>query len=370
MDKKLVNIARKAIQENHLIGKVASEQLKDAKHYSGKIADVYWLSDGTGILFRTDRISAFDVVLETLIPYKGVVLTELTKHFARSTDITTAYILEKPDDPNCLRMEKLDMIPIEVIGRRLFGGSGYRDFQQLPLDENGNPDESKPWSPEHNRFYQQYGIVITPDSFAEPDLAAPYFKGEGNLPQWLRLSDWIITPTTKAEIGDHDEGITEAQACKIVGDKWYMLKNTFHLAVYQAEEAVASTGLFLGDTKLEFGFAQDGSIKIGDEIFTGDSSRYYDVEDYAEYMKAIRNGNDARLSQEFSKEMVRQYLIENGLKGTAAVLPEEVVVACSVGYMESLERITGTGIEKFVNLAENPEERIERHIGRLKKVLW
>ena len=367
-EERLTNIARKAIQENHLIREIASEQLKDAEHYSGKIADVYWFQDGTGLLFRSDRISAFDEVLKSLVPNKGVVLTELTKHFARNTNITTAYILEGPDDPNCLKMEKLDMIPIEVIGRKLFGGSGYRDFQALPLDENRKPDESKPWSPEHNRFFQQYEIIISPDSFEEPDLVSPYFKGKGPLPQWLRLNDWIVTPTTKAEQGEHDEGITEGQAFQIVGDKWYVLKNSFHTSVYEAEQAVASTGLFLGDTKLEFGFAKDRVIKIGDEIFTGDSSRYYDTEDYAKYMDTIRAGNlDAKLSQQFSKEMVRQYLIESGLKGKAAELPEEVVVACSVGYMQSLERITGRRIEDYVNPAENPQERIENHIAEVKR---
>jgi len=276
--------------------------------YKGKVRDVYNIDDKYLMMIVSDRISAFDVVLPKGIPYKGQVLNQIAAKFLDATsDIVPNWKIASPD-PAVTFGHKCEPYPVEMIVRAYLTGSSWRTYKAgarsicgIPL-----PDGMK----EHQRF-------------SEP----------------------IITPTTKAEQGSHDEDISREEIITkgIVPEKEYKLMEKYTLEVFKRGSKIAADhGLILVDTKYEFG-KKDGKIYLIDEINTPDSSRYFYADGYQErFEKGLPQ-------KQLSKEFVREWLMANGFQGRAGeVVPEmsdEFVNQISDRYIELYEKITG---EKFV----------------------
>jgi phosphoribosylaminoimidazole-succinocarboxamide synthase len=288
--------------------------------YKGKVRDVYSIDDDYLLMIVTDRISAFDVVLPRGIPYKGQVLNQIASKFLDATkDIVPNWIIAAPD-PNVSFGYKCEPYPVEMIVRAYLTGSSWRTYKAGAREMYGVhfPDGMK----EHQRF-------------AEP----------------------IITPTTKAGHGSHDEDISREEIIKtgLIPEKEYDMIEKYTLEVFRrGSEIAAEHGLILVDTKYEFG-KKDGKIYLIDEINTPDSSRYFYTECYQERF-------DKGLPQkQLSKEFVREWLMANGFQGkTGQKVPEMTggfVNEVSARYIELYEKITG---EKFLKAnISNVSERIE-----------
>jgi|GEM_PF-49273 len=274
--------------------------------YRGKSADVHSLPDNKLMIVRTDRVSAFDVVLPELIPFKGQALTELTAAQFLATSSAMENTLVSRPDPNVLVMQKAEPLDVEFIFRRHITGSLWRDYS-----EKGNRGES-------------YGIRL-PDGLKEGHI----------------FENPIYTPTTKAKVG-HDEAITFDRAAELCGqtkeehnDLVERLTRVFERGEQMAERA----GMILVDTKYEVG-RHDGTLKLIDEIHDMDSSRFWDKSDYHDWQAGQKKGITER-----SKEIVRKFLREEkGYKGQAGVpvphLSEDVVVETALTYMEVCEDMT------------------------------
>ena len=276
--------------------------------YKGKVRDVYNINDKYLLMIVSDRISAFDVVLPKGIPFKGQVLNQIAAKFLDATsDIVPNWKIATPD-PTVTFGHKCEPYPVEMIVRAYLTGSAWRSYKSGAREICGVkiPDGMK----EHQRFE-------TP----------------------------VITPTTKAEQGKHDEDISRSEIIKrgLVSEEEYKLLEKFTMEIFlRGSEIAASHGLILVDTKYEFG-RKDGSIYLIDEINTPDSSRYFYADEYQERF-------DKGLQQkQLSKEFVREWLMANGFQGqTGQVVPEmsdQFVNEVSERYIELYENITG---EKFV----------------------
>jgi phosphoribosylaminoimidazole-succinocarboxamide synthase len=288
--------------------------------YKGKVRDVYNINDKYLLMIVSDRISAFDVVLPKGIPFKGQVLNQIASKFLDATsDIVPNWKIATPD-PTVTFGHKCEPYPVEMIVRAYLTGSSWRTYKSGAREICGVkiPDGMK----EHQRFK-------TP----------------------------IITPTTKAEQGMHDEDISrdEIIARGLVSEKEYKLLEKYTMEVFlRGSEIAASHGLILVDTKYEFG-KKDGRIFLIDEINTPDSSRYFYADEYQERF-------DKGLAQkQLSKEFVREWLMANGFQGqTGQVVPEmsdQFINEVSERYIELYEHITG---EKFIKAdISNVPERIE-----------
>jgi phosphoribosylaminoimidazole-succinocarboxamide synthase len=275
--------------------------------YKGKVRDVYNISDEYLLMIVTDRISAFDVVLPRGIPYKGQVLNQIAAKFLDATsDIVPNWKIASPD-PNVTIGHKCDPYPVEMIVRAYLTGSSWRSYKAGARSICGIPipDGMK----EHQKFDKP-----------------------------------IITPTTKAEQGRHDEDISaeEIISSGLVPENEYMLLEKYTMEIFmRGSEIAARHGLILVDTKYEFG-RRDGKIYLIDEINTPDSSRYFYSDEYQERF-------DKGLQQkQLSKEFVREWLMANNFQGrTGEQVPEmsdEFVTEVSERYIELFENITG---EKF-----------------------
>lgn len=291
--------------------------------YHGKVRDVYNISDSELIMIVSDRISAFDVVLPKGIPFKGQILNQIASKFLDATaDICPNWKISTPD-PMVTAGIACQGLPIEMIVRGYLCGSSWRAYK--------------------NGARSICGVPI-PDGMKENQ----------------KFEKPIITPTTKAEQGMHDEDISKEEILKLglVSPEDYELVEQYTMALFQrGTEIAAERGLILVDTKYEFG-KKDGKIYLIDEIHTPDSSRYF----YAnEYQERFEKGEQQK---QLSKEFVREWLMEHGFQGKEGQqvpeMTEEVVNSISERYIELYENITG---EKFVKAnTEHLLERIHKNV--------
>ncbi len=298
--------------------------------YRGKVRDVYNIDDKYLFMVATDRISAFDVVLPEGIPYKGQVLNQIATMFLEMvSDIVPVWNIASPD-PNVTVGVRCQPFPVEMIVRGFLTGSSWRLYKSGGREICGIP------LPEGMREHQR---------FEKP----------------------LITPTTKAEQGMHDQDISAAEIIRtgLVSEEEYNKLEDYSLKLFmRGSEIAARQGLILVDTKYEFG-KRDGKIYLIDEIHTPDSSRYFYSEGYEE---RFSRGEQQR---QLSKEFVREWLMANGFQGRSGEkVPEmtgEIVTAISDRYIELFERITG---REFVKAdTEDPLMRIERNVNSYLKEL-
>jgi phosphoribosylaminoimidazole-succinocarboxamide synthase len=288
--------------------------------YKGKVRDVYNINDRYLLMIVSDRISAFDVVLPRGIPYKGQVLNQIASKFLDLTrDIVPNWKIDTPD-PTVTIGHKCKPYPLEMIVRAYLTGSSWRSYKTGAREICGNP------IPDGMREHQRFPVPI-------------------------------ITPTTKAEQGKHDEDISREEIIKsgLVSEEEYNLIEKYTMDVFlRGSEIAAQHGLILVDTKYEFG-NKDGIIMLIDEINTPDSSRYFYAYEYQERF-------DKGLPQkQLSKEFVREWLMENGFQGKEGQkvpeMTDDFVLQISERYIELYEKITG---EKFIRTdITNVRQRIE-----------
>ncbi len=274
---------------------------------SGKVRELYALADGTLALIASDRISTFDVVLPTPIPDKGKVLTGLAAYwFARTHELVPNHLLRLGDDGRTMICRRLEMLPIECVVRGYLAGSGWKD-------------------------YRETGAVCghrLPPGLAES----------------ARLPEPIFTPATKATTG-HDENIDEERAAALCGEERFLAAKEAALALYAHAAAHAEArGIIIADTKFEFGSAADGSLLLGDEALTPDSSRFWPAAAYAA----------GGPQPSFDKQFVRDWCERAGWDKTAPgpELPEEIVAGTRARYVEAFERLTGAAFDEYLG---NPE---------------
>ena len=293
--------------------------------YHGKVRDVYNVNDDLMVMIVSDRISAFDVVLPEGIPYKGQVLNQLAAKFLKETeDIVPNWVISTPD-PNVTIGHNCEPYKVEMVIRGYLTGHAWRTYKsgERMLCGVQMPDGMK----EHQKF-------------AQP----------------------ILTPSTKADFGDHDEDISREEILSqgIVTEEDYLVLEDYTRKLFQrGTEIAAKRGLILVDTKYEFGKTKEGKIVLIDEIHTPDSSRYFYAEGYQERQ------DKGETQKQLSKEFVRQWLIENNFQGKdGQQIPEmndEKVIEISNRYIELYEQITG---ETFVKAStENVLNRIEKNVN-------
>lgn len=279
--------------------------------YSGKVRDLYAVQgrDDQVLVVASDRISAYDHVLPTPIPGKGVVLTQMSLWwFAQLADLVDNHVVSAADVPPQVRgramlCRRLDMAPVECVARGYLAGSGWTD-------------------------YRSTGAVC---GVALPD----------GLMEGSRLPEPVFTPATKAELGEHDENITLEQAAGILGATRADDLRDLTLAVYRRAEAIArDRGVILADTKLEFGTppgAPDTAFVLADEVLTPDSSRFWPAEEWT----------PGRTQPSFDKQFVRDWLASPASGWSRAsdrpppALPDDVVERTQQRYAEAYRRLTG-----------------------------
>lgn len=292
--------------------------------YRGKVREVYNINDDLLVMIATDRLSAFDVVLPKGIPYKGQILNQIaTKFMELTSDIVPNWLVATPD-PNVAVGHLCQPFKVEMVIRGYLSGHAAREYVAGKRTICG---------------------VEMPEGLKEND----------------QFPTPIITPTTKADNGSHDEDISrEAILAKgIVSEADYLVLEKYTRALYQrGTEIAASRGLILVDTKYEFGKTKDGQIVLIDEIHTPDSSRYFYAEGYQERQ------NKGEEQKQLSKEFVRRWLIENGFQGKEGqqipFMSDEYIETVSDRYIELFENIIG---EKFVKAdISNINERIEKNV--------
>ena len=292
--------------------------------YRGKVREVYKINDDILVMIATDRLSAFDVVLPEGIPYKGQILNQIATKFMQLTeDIVPNWLIATPD-PNVAIGHLCEPFKVEMVIRGYLSGHAAREYALGKRTICG---------------------VTMPEGLKEND----------------KFSTPIITPTTKADNGSHDEDISREAILTngIVTEEDYLVLEKYTRDLYQrGTEIAASKGLILVDTKYEFGKTKEGKIVLIDEIHTPDSSRYF----YAEGYKERQNNNEEQ--KQLSKEFVRRWLIENGFQGKEGQqIPEmnaTYIATVSDRYIELFENILG---EKFVKEdISNIEERIFNNV--------
>lgn len=292
--------------------------------YHGKVRDVYSIGDDKLVMVASDRISAFDVILPKGIPFKGQVLNQIAAQFLDDTkDICPNWKLATPD-PMVTVGIRCKGYPVEMIVRGYLCGSAWRAYKSGVREICG---------------------VKLPEGMTENQ----------------KFPQPIITPTTKAEIGEHDEDISKEEIISrgLVSAEEYAVLEKYTMALFlRGTEIAAKRGLILVDTKYEFG-KSNGTIYLMDEIHTPDSSRYFYADTYQELFEA------GKPQKQLSKEFVREWLMENGFQGkegqTVPEMTEEIVQSISERYIELYEIIVG---EKFVK-TENVESlnaRIEENV--------
>lgn len=292
--------------------------------YKGKVREVYTLQNDLLVMIATDRLSAFDVVMPKGIPYKGQILNQIaTKMMAQTEDLVPNWLIATPD-PNVAIGHACEPFKIEMVIRGYLSGHAAREYKAGRRLLCGVP---MPDGMKEN------------DSFPEP----------------------IITPATKAEMGDHDEDISREDilARGIVSKEDYEILEKYTRALFKrGTELAAERGLILVDTKYEFGKTKSGEIVLIDEIHTPDSSRYFYTDGYQERQ------DRGEAQKQLSKEFVRQWLISNGFQGLEGqVLPhmsDSYIETVSERYIELYENITG---EAFVRAdLTNINERIKTNV--------
>jgi len=270
---------------------------------SGKVRELYALGDDRLLLVASDRISTFDVILPTEVPDKGRVLTGLSAFwFARTRELVPNHLLALRDDGRSLECRRLEMLPIECVVRGYLAGSGWRD-------------------------YERTGAVCG------HRLPAGLCEAE-------RLPRPIVTPATKAESG-HDENIDAAAAAARVGRARYEQAEAAALRLYAFAAAHAEArGIILADTKFEFGVDGEGTLTLGDEALTPDSSRFWEADAYAP------GGPQAS----YDKQFVRDYCESLGWDKThpGPDLPPAVVTGTRARYVDAFELLTGCPFDAYL----------------------
>jgi len=298
--------------------------------YKGKVRDVYNINDDYLVMVVSDRISAFDVVLPKGIPYKGQVLNQIAAKFLDATaDIVPNWKIATPD-PTVTVGHMCETYPVEMIVRGYLTGSSWRLYKDGGRDICGVP------LPDGLKEHQ---------AFPEP----------------------ILTPTTKAELGAHDENITREEILKqgLVSEEEYVELERISLELFKRGSEIAKEmGLILVDTKYEFG-KKDGKIYLIDEIHTPDSSRYFYADGYQERFDKGEN------QKQLSKEFVREWLMENDFQGRDGdKLPEmsdEFVNEVSERYIELYESIAGDKFEKadVSEVVDRVEKNVTEYLNSL-----
>ncbi len=292
--------------------------------YRGKVREVYNINHQLLVMIATDRLSAFDVILPKGIPYKGQMLNQIATHFMQSTqDIVPNWLIATPD-PNVSVGYLCTPFKVEMVIRGYLAGHAAREYAAGKRTICG---------------------VLLPDGLQEND----------------RLPEPIITPTTKADMGLHDQDISREEILSrgIVSEKDYLILEQYTRALYaRGAEMAAQKGLILVDTKYEFGQKANGEIVLIDEIHTPDSSRYFYLDGYADRQQ------NKEPQKQLSKEFVRQWLIENGFQGQEGQevpeMSDAYVASVSDRYMELYEHITG---KTFVKAPiDDIEKRIEQNV--------
>ena len=291
--------------------------------YHGKVRDVYTVKNDLLVMIATDRISAFDVVLPKGIPFKGQMLNQIAAKFLDATsDIVPNWKLATPDPMVTVGL-RCEGFPVEMIVRGYLCGSAWRAYKSGVREICG---------------------VKIPDGMRENE----------------KFPTPIITPTTKAEYGLHDEDISKEEILKqgLVSPEDYTLLEKYTMALFlRGSEIAAKRGLILVDTKYEFG-KREGKIYLIDEIHTPDSSRYFYAEGYQERFEK------GEAQKQLSKEFVREWLMANDFQGKAGqVVPEmtdEIVKGISERYIELFENITGETFNKAD--VQNITERIHNNV--------
>ena len=292
--------------------------------YKGKVRAVYNINDEELVMVATDRLSAFDVVMPKGIPYKGQILNQIaTKMMAATEDLVPNWLTGTPD-PNVAVGYLCEPFKVEMVIRGYMSGHAAREYK---LGKRMLCGVAMPEGMKEN------------DKFPEP----------------------IITPATKAEMGDHDEDISREDILKrgiVSGEDYVVLEDYTRKLFQRGSEIAASRGLILVDTKYEFGKTKEGQIVLIDEIHTPDSSRYFYAEGYQERQ------DKGETQKQLSKEFVRQWLIANdfqGLEGqTVPYMSDAYIETVSERYIELYENITG---ETFIKAdVSNILERIEANV--------
>ncbi len=277
-----------------------------AEHlHSGKVRDLYRLPDGNLLMVASDRISAYDYVLDSTIPDKGVVLTQMSLWwFDQLADVVPNHVVST-DVPDAVKgravvCESLEMYAVECVVRGYLTGSGLAD-------------------------YRATGEVC--------GIALPAGLEDGS-----RLPEPIFTPATKAAVGDHDENVSYAAVAGTIGDDAAARLRDLTLQVYaRAEEVARRRGIILADTKLEFGRRPDGTVVLGDEVLTPDSSRFWPADEW----------QPGRPQPSYDKQIVRDWLTSPASGWDKASgeqpppLPAEVVERTRSRYIEAYELLTG-----------------------------
>jgi phosphoribosylaminoimidazole-succinocarboxamide synthase len=255
------------------------------------------------LLVASDRISTYDVVHPTPIPDKGKLLTGLTAFWLeRTREVCPNHLISFTEVPEEFRgramlVERLEMVPVECVVRGYITGSGWKDYQSTGV---------------------VCGIEL-PDGLRESE----------------QLPEPIFTPATKAEVGDHDENVDFDRAAEIVGDRELLEElRRLSIAIYELGAAHArESGIILADTKFEFGRRPDGTIVLGDEVMTPDSSRFWPADGY----------EPGRGQPSFDKQYVRDWAAGSGWDKTppAPALPDDVIERTRELYVDAYERITG-----------------------------
>lgn len=269
--------------------------------HSGKVRDVY--ADGEDIiLVASDRVSVYDVVLPTPIPDKGRLLTALSLWwFEQLADIVPNHVVSATDVPaefagRAIRCRRLRMVPVECVARGYLTGSGLKDY-----DKTGAVS----------------GVELPPGLVEASKLAEP-----------------IFTPSTKAPVGQHDEPMTYDEVVAEVGAETAAELRRITLEVYRrGSELAEARGIVIADTKIELGWADDGTIVLGDEVLTSDSSRFWPADGY----------RPGRVQFSFDKQNVRDWSLSTGWDKTppAPEVPADVVALTRARYVEVYERLTG-----------------------------
>jgi phosphoribosylaminoimidazole-succinocarboxamide synthase len=289
--------------------------LSDYEHLaSGKVREIYRVDDEHLLMVATDRISAYDYVLDSTIPDKGRILTAMSVFFFGLVDAPN-HLAGPPEDPRipdealgrALVVRRLEMLPVECVARGYLTGSGLLDYQATGT---------------------VCGITLPP-----------------GLVEASRFAEPLFTPATKAALGDHDENISFARVEELVGSARAAELRDRTLKIYvQAAEHALTKGIIIADTKFEFGADSDGNLVLADEIFTPDSSRYWPADDY----------RPGVVQASFDKQFVRNWLTspESGWDRHGSQppppLPDDIIGATRERYVNAYERISGLSFGDWI----------------------
>jgi phosphoribosylaminoimidazole-succinocarboxamide synthase len=275
-------------------------------YYRGKVRENYDLPDGTRVLIASDRISAFDVNL-AVIPLKGQVLTGVARYwFDETRDICPNHVIAYPD-PNVLVSRRLQMMPVEIVVRDYLAGTTSTSILQMYRQGKRS----------------MYGHAF-PDGLRDNQ----------------KLPSTILTPTTKADQGDHDAPLSgdEVVARKLLSEQQWSEVSSIALQLFARGRAIAATrGLILVDTKYEFGFDESGAVVLADEVHTPDSSRYWLQDSYATRFEK------GEAPDTFDKDFIRRWVVSqcDPYKEPIPPIPEDVILKAATIYVSAYEKITG-----------------------------